>query len=199
MDKEQIINLILEKKLFIDNRGNMYGQKYNNFLSHNSGLWQHPDEFSDLLLFLQDKKIKTFLNIGTFNGYTFNFISDFLNKFNSVECTTIDPINHNPIIDERFTYLSTVSDEFLNQKYDLVFIDGLHTYNGVKNDYINVGQYAKYCVFHDINDMFVKTHPDNNGGVPLFWHELKEQTNKIKIEFDSPEKTVKIMGIGVLY
>jgi len=175
MNKEQIINLILEKKLFIDNRGNMYGEKYNNFLSHNSGLWQHPDEFSDLLLFLQDKKIKTFLNIGTFNGYTFNFISDFLNKFNSVECITIDPINHNPII------------------------DGLHTYNGVKNDYINVGQYAKYCVFHDINDMFVETHPDNNGGVPLFWRELKEQTNKIKIEFDSPEKTVKIMGIGLLY
>ena len=73
--RQQIIDTILEHKLFIDSRGNFYGEKYKDHLSNNLGLWQIPEELADLLVFLSDKEIKNFLNIGTFNGLTFNLIS----------------------------------------------------------------------------------------------------------------------------
>ena len=195
--KSKILETILFQKLFIDNRGNMYGDKYENYLSTNSGLWQLPEEFADLMVFLSDKNIKTFLNIGTFNGYSFNVLANFLHSINSTQCITIDPIDHNPIKDEKFEYLSDTSDSFVNQQFDLVFIDGLHSYDGVKTDYENVGKFAKYCIFHDIEDSFILNQPGYNGGVPVFWEEVKK--SKKYIEFIDVNKPVKIMGIGVLY
>lgn len=195
--KEELLNKILQEKLYCDWRGNIYHPDYAHALSTSTGMWQFPDELAELLVFLQDKNIKTFLNIGTYNGITFNLISDILNKFTDTTCISIDSMNHNPIKNNKYIYQDTTSVDFKNKRFDLVFIDGDHSYQSVKNDYLNVGQYAKYCVFHDIDDNFIRNDDSLDGGVPRFWEEVKE-TNKY-IEFNSSKKIIKIMGIGLLY
>jgi len=197
--KDEIVELILENKLFCDkyvwdNKGTtLYEEKYNEYVSFDTGLWQDPLEFSNLLFFLQDKKIKTFLNVGTFNGVTFNFLSDFLNKFEKCDCITIDPINHNPIIYTKYSYYDYTSEIYIGKGFDLVFIDGDHSYDNVKLDYENVGKYAKYVCFHDINDDEVAKL---QGGVPKFWNEIK--INKEYLEFINKNKNINTMGIGVI-
>lgn len=196
--KQEIIDQILSLKIHIDMRGNIYGERYSNHLSLEAGMWQLPEELSDLMFFLQGRNdIKSFLNIGTFNGVTFNYISDFLNKFNKVECITIDPFNFNPKIDDRFKYLNCTSKDFIGQKFDLVFIDGHHSYEYAKEDYENVGKNARYTIFHDIEDIFIEAEAGYEGGVPRLWKEIKNTKNNI--EFLDKNKPIQIMGIGVIY
>jgi len=52
--------------------------------------------------------------------------------------------------------------------FDMVFIDGDHTYDGVKRDWENYGSLGKIVVFHDI----VENHK-HNIGVWKFWRELE--------------------------
>lgn len=195
--KQQLLDKILQEKLYCDARGNIYHPDYAHALSTSTGMWQFPDEFADLMLFLYDKPINTFLNIGTYNGVSFNLLASFLNDCRKVQSISIDPINHNPTILPNFEYNDKTSVNYKNEKFDLVFIDGDHSYDSVKTDYENVGRFAKYCVFHDIDDDFIRNDPSLNGGVARFWDEIK--STKKHIEFNSSKKIMKMMGIGVLY
>ena len=93
-DRNSIIEDIKNTGLHIDGRGNIYGPEYKLYVSLRGGLWQKPNEIADLLMLLQTQTIRTFLNIGTFNGATFNFISDFLNTIGDTVCITVDPYPH---------------------------------------------------------------------------------------------------------
>lgn len=82
-----------------------------------------------------------------------------------------------------------------NDMFDLCFIDGDHTYQGVYADYDNYGLFSRYIAIHDIADHM---RPNNRGEVievPIFWNEVKQ--NKRYLEFvDKDQKHP--MGIGVL-
>jgi hypothetical protein len=82
------------------------------------------------------------------------------------------------------------SEDFKGQKYDFVFIDADHSYEGVSTDYENLGKYAKIVMFHDIND---STCP----GVVKFWNEIKE--GKKYKEFTYQTNNNQIQGIGILF
>lgn len=85
-------------------------------------------------------------------------------------------------------------------KIDLLFIDGDHTYEGVKLDYDLYSQRVRkggLIAFHDIvpdkRPALQKT--DYKGGVPAFWNEIKQGKKYIEI-IDDPNQDG--MGIGVL-
>jgi hypothetical protein len=190
--KKFLIKDVQKIGLFIDNRGNLYGEKYKEYLNTKTGVWQHPEELVDFCLFLDGYDINSFLNIGTYNGLTFNFISNYLNKNKEVSCTTIDPINHNPVKDFRFTYLDATSQDFKGKKFDLVFIDGDHSYDSIRQDYLNVGLYAKLCALHDIRDEYCEKL---NGGPMRLWKEIKDASSLEFFAEDKPRPYT--MGIGV--
>lgn len=194
---------IIKYGLFVDNRGSLYPKKYDIFLKTDTGIWQQPEELSDLLEFLiENGPIKSFLNIGTFNGCTLNIIHDCLKKINPDLFTcTLDPIKH-PITDKRsdITYMSETSTIFEDSifEFDFVFIDGDHHYDSVVKDYENVGCRAKYCAFHDIKDSFIKNNSHLHGGPTSFWEEYPIEVPHKKIEFISQLKPIETMGIGLI-
>ena len=68
--------------------------------------------------------------------------------------------------------------------YDLVFIDGLHTYEGVKSDWENYGPMGKIVAFHDVKNPYEQ-------GVGKFWQEIKHSHK-------CSESVHSTMGIGLV-
>jgi predicted O-methyltransferase YrrM len=91
--------------------------------------------------------------------------------------------------------LSTIKSILKGQKLDFLFIDGDHTYEGVKEDFHMYGPLVRKCgliAFHDI----CKGPPEVEGEVNKFWKELKctyKHQEIINVPFQ------KGYGIGVLY
>lgn len=86
-------------------------------------------------------------------------------------------------------------EELLNgQKIDFLFIDGDHTYEGVKQDFETYAQFCtkgSICVFHDTND--TEHHRSRNVHVGRFWSEIKPQYKTV--EFNDNQNWA---GIGLL-
>jgi len=86
---------------------------------------------------------------------------------------------------------------------DLLFIDGDHSYDGVKADFANYSPLVRpggLIVFHDIVPDFGSRHgkPTDSytGGVPVFWQELKTK-HKTSEFIEDPEQDG--YGIGIIH
>jgi cephalosporin hydroxylase len=89
--------------------------------------------------------------------------------------------------------LQKLKDTLKGEKLDFLFIDGDHTYEGVKQDFEMYSPFVKkggYVGFHDINDR--PLHRSLNMYVHEFWNELPKENT---ITFNS--KAV-CMGIGII-
>jgi predicted O-methyltransferase YrrM len=78
---------------------------------------------------------------------------------------------------------------------DLLFIDGDHTYNGVKQDFEMYSPFVKsggIVAFHDI----VKHPPETEVQVDRFWKEIKTEYRNREI-IEDPQQGWG--GIGVLF
>jgi cephalosporin hydroxylase len=102
-------------------------------------------------------------------------------------------------------FIERVSKEVGLTPLDFMFIDGDHTYEGVRADFINFHPFVKtggYIAFHDILD--TPWHRQVGCNVKPLWDELKTKfefwefvDNNEYLCFGSPNPS-KSMGIGVI-
>ena len=158
------------------------------------GIQQKQKEFTELMQIIIDNKYKSVLEIGAYsNGCTYAFASI---------CKKVVSIDLNHRSTERFdnaTYITGNSHEVRNDidgKFDVIFIDGDHTYEGVKKDfelYSDLINKGGIICFHDIWD--TEEHHRQGCYVDKFWNEIKEN-----YRYDELGKEIKTWGgIGVLY
>ncbi|MDC0357565.1 class I SAM-dependent methyltransferase [Oligoflexia bacterium] len=176
----------------------LYGEDNRFMNASRFGLWQVPAQLAKSLVVLSKQELNTVIDIGTFKGWTTTILAAYLKMFNpQLQTLTIDPVKHvegYPLWDKlNISYEQTTSEQYRGACFDLCFIDGDHSYQSVKGDFDNVGQYANVCVLHDINEELC---PD----VGVFWKELKDLKNSSwkASEILDHSEGAQVMGIGIL-
>lgn len=85
-------------------------------------------------------------------------------------------------------------------KFDMLFIDGDHSYKGVAQDFEQYSTFVKdggLIVFHDITNS--KRHRDRNVNVAQFWNEIKDDYEHYEFIFpDTVDVDQRWGGIGIL-
>ncbi len=171
--------------------------------------------FSKIII---SNKPKTVLEIGTANGGTLFLLSRLSNP-NSIiisidlpESPYIGGIDYKPNIffksftgnhqkmvmirgdSHKFSTLEKVKKVLKSNKVDVLFIDGDHTYKGVKKDfnmYRNLVRKKGIIAFHDIVEVTI----ENDVEVNKFWNEIKNDNKYIEIVEDWNQD---YGGIGII-
>ena len=188
-------------------------------------IWQYPNQFAKYLSLLRQQNINSYIEIGCRWGGTFVLTNEYLKMFNSINKSVAIDIIDSPVVnycisnnETQFIKINSQSEEFKtyinNNYFDLIFIDGDHSYEGVKRDfdlYKKLLSPRGYIAFHDIdpNHVFLNSYLDGEpktGKVRNFWQELN-YGSKIEIictksngkSYLSYDKSIKqnFGGIGI--
>jgi len=176
---------------------------------------QEKEEITQLAKFVYELQPKIVVEIGTKFGGTFKIWNEVTNA-KTISIDLVDGIHGGVTRDDvndrnkyfinlygsRCNFIEGDSHQDLTydllvnvlkgQKIDFLFIDGDHTYEGVKQDYEMYKELVSdngYIAFHDIND--TQRHRDRNVYVGKLWNELIGE----KIEFNIKADWA---GIGVI-
>ena len=178
-------------------------------------LQQCPEEITDFLEKYQGLDISNFLEIGVAAGGNTRIFTDFL----KIKDVYVMDLNIHPSIsydgnpnarDNNFTHLKNYGElksffgdshsedakkwlESLNIKFQMVFIDGDHTEEGVTRDFFLYKHLVKengWIGFHDIKNS--EFHHSHNCFVDRLWNKLSGD----KIEFI--DSTTGFGGIGFI-
>ena len=166
---------------------------------------QYPDELSKLLKFIYDhsEDINSYCEIGVERGGTFYTIDSFLRAINpnfegSLGIDITDKIvrkhdfesYHKKYPTCRFEQIS--SKKFMpHEKFDMSFIDGDHSYEGVLHDFNLMKSFTNnYMAFHDI--VFEKAD------VKDFWNNIKKEYDHKEFINKDLDKFPVPLGIGVI-
>lgn len=168
------------------------------------GLIQLPREFARWLQLAAAHRPARYLEIGCFNGATASLAAAYLARFHPrFEALSID-------VWPGFIFYREVRDliplryeagrtsfDLRDQTFDVVFIDGDHSFEWAWADYENVGRRAPVCAFHDVNNAPYRDLA--MGGVCGVWELVKREETGPDIEFteifEHPSR--ELLGIGV--
>jgi hypothetical protein len=168
------------------------------------GTLQIPTEFCDFLMDCCGLGIESAVEVGVFRGGSSYFAAAMLQRANpSCIYTLVD------IADYRLGYrefaailnlqaqIPGTAAALSGWKFDFVFIDGDHSYDGARVDYIHLGQHAKKVLaFHDIH-----AHEFNglDGGVRRMWREARDELHAGQRSKEYAHYPDRWMGIGAIF
>jgi hypothetical protein len=169
------------------------------------GLMQIPTEFADYLMTLvRLRTIKTAIEIGVRHGASSYLTCAVLQRLNpDVEYHMVDIEDHSlgfELFNDQLNlvkHMPATSNDFEGREFDLVFIDGDHSYGGVHRDYLCLGRHARQVVsFHDIHG---HEFDHLSGGSVRFWSEFRTtQAESMTVcEFMHSQATWMGIGMGI--
>ncbi len=180
---------------------------------------QISEEISELLKILKNKDLKRVIEIGTAKGGTLFLLSRISSKKSTIVSIDLPkgrfgggypfwkiPLYKSFAQKNQRIHLLRVSSQnkktvkevkkiMQSKPVDFLFIDGDHSYEGVKKDFYLYSPFVKkggLIAFHDI----VSGPEENVGGVPKFWQEIK---GKYKTKEIVKNYNQGGYGIGLLY
>lgn len=164
---------------------------------------QIRDEWEWLISHLPKNGYKqNILEIGCYDGgsswYLNHFAENMITIDNNVPCR-FDPTE----LGDKYQYIGGDSHDpkimkhFVDYDWDFAFIDGDHSYEGVKADFYNLHPYLKegaLIAFHDI--VISDYHHQHGCYVGEFWEDLKKALPNSK--FEQIKSNTEWAGIGIL-
>ena len=169
-DADGLAELIGSLGLFADNR-DLYAPRFAHRQLDKGGMWQEPSELAEALWSLRDElravhalhqqpeRPLRFLEIGTFTGYTFFVIREFIRAHvtSNLLARTYDP---NDLVSDDIRawierdFVRGTSAEAAEAPWDFVFIDGCHEAPWPLLDFERLHTGAKIVMFHDVVDRY---------------------------------------------
>ena len=173
-------------------------------------IWQYPNQFSKYLALISDFafKIDSYIEIGCRHGGTFVTHCEYLEALNpsfklavAVDIIEIPELLNNYVTfnkKAKFVQGDSTSEAFKTwaqgEFFDLAFIDGDHSYEGVKSDGELMRDLCNIQVYHDITS-------DPCPGVGQYWQELQKTCSDIYEFYEFTEQYESVqgtyLGIGV--
>jgi len=167
---------------------------------------QHHAEIIPLIEWLLNKEIKNIFELGCYLRCNSSVLASvaigkkiFLDNTNAPQADqklkAMFPDVQIHVADSHLqTSAQWVRDSLNGELFDFMFIDGDHSYEGVKQDYEMYWEFLKpgcWMAFHDINDS--PTHHQMGCFVDEFWREISSQYEHM--EFNAHEDWA---GIGLI-
>lgn len=189
-----LANVVRSIGLTGDGRGaRLYGADVKHMLHvRASGLYQDPLQISEALVHLgQLPPVQTYVEVGCFAAWTASVVAAFLRRVHSRSAHGrhfrgfVVDVTRSAIRESTFALLQQLNVSFvprseLNSRllqpargrstpaYDLCFVDGDHSYVGVRKDYFEMAPFCRDMMFHDVADTSTARIDSFSGGVPLF-------------------------------
>jgi hypothetical protein len=179
---------------------NMYGDDVRYMLPRGpGGMWQTPLQLAKYVQLLSTCRVRTYLDIGTYTGWTVTVVAAVLARFG---LDTVHTYDVNEFCGQEvqrlwadlglpITYVLRDTSALL-PAYDAVFIDGDHE-QGVFEDFERYKHRARIIAFHDINDAYCPC-------VRQCWHSVRSRyaADATFDEFTEHPNGFSVMGIGVM-
>ncbi len=166
--------------------------------------WQYPNQLAGLICLLRQREARSYLEIGSRWGGTCEILDSLLRAgCPELRSYAVDVIEEPPLLQQyrqgrAVTYVQGSSADVetwlrLPEQIDVVFIDGDHSWEGVKRDF---NMAMKLCpqtvIFHD-------TASDACPDVRRYWSHLREifaDTHEFHEQYESVRGS--FLGIGVV-